>query len=236
MFVYDAFMDDTDIAASAALFGDPARARMLLALMGGCERPASELAGMAHVTPQTASAHLAKLQAGGLVVVQRRGRHRYYRLAGADVASAIEALQNLSERTTGTLHEPTGCTLKDGFRFARTCYDHLAGRVAVVLTDALLEHGHLQEGEKSFSVTPSGTATLARFGIDVDALARGRRVLAKPCPDWTERRPHLGGALGSALAQQLLARRWVLRLEQTRALHLTASGLEGLEKAFGVRL
>jgi len=229
-------MNDTDIAASAALFGDPARARMLMALMGGCERPASELARLAHIAPQTASAHLAKLQGGGLVAVQQRGRHRYYRLTGPEVASAIEALQNLSAGATEALCEPARCTPGDGFRFARTCYDHLAGRVAVALTEALLEHGHLQPGERGFSVTRSGSATLARFGIDVDALAKGQRALAKPCPDWTERRPHLGGALGSALMGQLLGRRWVLRLEQTRALHLTPSGLEGLRATFGVRL
>lgn len=229
-------MNDTDIAASAALFGDPARARMLMALMGGCERPASELARLAYIAPQTASAHLAKLQGGGLVAVRQRGRHRYYRLTGPEVASVIEALQNLSAGAAEALDEQTGCNAGDGFRFARTCYDHLAGRVAVALTEALLEHGHLQPGEKSFSVTRSGSATLARFGIDVDALARGRRALAKPCPDWTERRPHLGGALGSALTQQLLGRRWVLRLNGTRALHLTPSGLEGLKSTFGVRL
>lgn len=225
-------MNDADIATVAALFGDPTRARMLSALMGGLERPASELAGLAHVAPPTASAHLAKLLSSGLVTVQQRGRGRFYRLAGPEVASAIEALQILS----GKEHDrPSDCA-PSGLRFARTCYDHLAGHVAVRLTDALLEHGHVHPDGTAYRVTASGAAALARLELDVTTLAKSRRPLAKPCPDWTERRPHLGGTLGSALAERLFERSWLLRLNGTRAVHLTPRGLEGLRQVFGVRL
>lgn len=226
-------MNDADIATVAALFGDPTRARMLAALMGGLERPASELAGLAHVAPQTASAHLAKLLSGGLVTVRRRGRGRFYRLAGPEVAEAVEALQNLSGEVR---QRPSDGPPKDGFRFARTCYDHLAGYAAVRLTDALLERGYLCPTETAYRVTASGAAALARLELQTDLVARGRRPLARPCPDWTERRPHLGGALGVALAERLLERRWLVRLGGTRAVHLTPRGLEGLRDTFGVRL
>lgn len=241
VFVYDELMTDTDptVAPTAALFGDPARARMLMSLMGGRERPASELARTAHVTPQTASAHLAKLQQGGLITVQRRGRWRYYRLAGPEVASVIEALQNLcgfSEPLEGNGAHPNG-HVDNALKVCRTCYDHLAGYVAVSLTDALIGHSYLElEEKKTYHITAPGAAALAQLGIDAKILRGKRRTLAKPCLDWTERRPHVGGALGSALLQALLSRSWVVKLEQTRALHLTPNGLAGLQSVFGVRL
>lgn len=228
-------MNDTDFSTVAALMGDPARSRMLLALMGGLECPASELARVAHVAPQTASAHLAKMQAGGLITVKRRGRWRYYRLAGPEVASVIEALRNLSGARAAEPQSAPHCGPEDGLRYARTCYDHLAGHVAVALTDAMLACGHLKPAGALYQVTSSGTAALARLEIDSKTL-KGRRTLAKPCPDWTERRPHLGGALGVALARELLERKWLVRLSGTRAVQLTPRGLEGLERTFGVRL
>ncbi len=229
-------MTDTDISQAAALFGDPARARMLLALMGGYARPASELARLAHIAPQTASAHLAKLQQGGLITVQRRGRWRYYRLAGPEVAGVIEALQNLcgSGKQAEELHLDSQSN--DGLKMCRTCYDHLAGCVAVSLADALLGREHLKLAGEIYHLTASGTAVLEQFGIDTAKLDKKRRRLARPCPDWTERRPHIGGALGSALLQELLSRKWLVKLEQTRALHLTPNGLAGLQSVFGVRL
>lgn len=228
---------DTAIATTAALFGDPARARMLMALMGGRERPASELASTARVTPQTASAHLAKLQQGGLITVQRRGRWRYYRFAGPEVASVIEALQNLCgfDEPLSSRETRPNSRSDDALKVCRTCYDHLAGYVAVSLADALLGRGYLKLGEKTYQVTPPGAAALTQLGIDAETLPK-RRTLAKPCLDWTERRPHVGGALGSALLQASLDRKWVVKLEQTRALHLTSSGVAGLQSVFGVRL
>jgi DNA-binding transcriptional ArsR family regulator len=237
-FAYHAAMyqpeHETDIAPVAALFGDPARARMLMALMEGLERPASELAQLAHIAPQTASAHLAKLQEGGLVTVRQRGRWRYYRLAGAEVASAIEALQNLSRGSPPQKRAQRSS--EGGLEFARTCYDHLAGYVAVSLTEALLGHGHLEPHEAAYRVTASGWDALATLEIDAQSVSNGSRVLAKPCLDWTERRPHLGGALGVALTRELLGRKWVIKLPDTRAVHLTPGGLAGLERVFGVRL
>ena len=203
--------------------------------MGGRERPASELARLAHIAPQTASAHLAKLQQGGLITVQRRGRWRYYRLAGTEVARVIEALQNLCG-STGQVSETSLSAHDDGLKRCRTCYDHLAGYVAVSLADALIGKNYLRlEGEK-YHLTASGAAVLEQFGIDVAVLDKRKRALARPCPDWTERRPHVGGALGSALLQEIISRKWVVRLEQTRAVHLTPNGLSGLQSIFGVRL
>ena len=229
-------MTETDIAPIAALFGDPARARMLMALMGGCERPASELARVARVTPQTASAHLVKLQQGGLISVQRRGRWRYYRLAGPEVASVVEALQNCSpQQQSATKGAYPSMDKDDALKVCRTCYDHLAGSVAVSLADALLGRNYLELAAKTYQLTAPGEAVLAQLGIDAETL-RKKRTLAKPCLDWTERRPHVGGALGSALLRELLSRKWVVKLEQTRALHLTPAGVRGLQGVFGVRL
>ena len=213
--------------------GDPARARILMSLMGGRVRPASELARIARVSPQTASSHLAKLQQGRLLTVKRHGRYRYYRLAGSAVAGAIESVQNLaaypSEEGRGTSDEP--------LMFARTCYDHLAGKVEVALADALLSGGLLEfeEDQDRYHVTSSGERVFTELGVDLGASGQ-RRPLAKPCLDWTERRYHVVGALGAALTTQFLDRRWLVRLEGTRAVHLTPKGLEGLKETFGVRL
>ena len=209
---------------------------MLMVLMGGCERPASELARIAHVTPQTASAHLAKLQQGGLITVQRRGRWRYYRLTGPEVAGVIEALQNLCGAGEEAGKIRPNAQSDDGLKRCRTCYDHLAGYVAVSLADALVGQNYLNLRGENYDLTASGTAVLAQLGIHAETLNKKRRTLAKPCLDWTERRPHVGGVLGSALLQALLSRKWVVRLEQTRAVHLTPNGLSGLRGVFGIRL
>lgn len=226
---------DADIASAAALMGDPARAKILMALMGGRERPASELARLACVSPQTASAHLRKLQQGGLVTVRRRGRYRFYRLSGPKVAAVIESLQNLRGSTAN--HEFVDARARSfDMRFARTCYDHLAGRVAVATTDALVECGAIEAIEDKYSVSTDGIEILGRVGIDVTALSAQRRSLVRPCPDWTERRPHLGGAIGAAVLRRLLELSWVVNLEGSRVVHLTPKGLDGLQAAFGVRL
>lgn len=226
---------DADIASAAALMGDPTRAKILMALMGGRERPASELARLACVSPQTASAHLHKLQLGGLVAVRRRGRYRFYRLSGPEVAAVIESLQNLRGSTANHEFVDARGTSFD-MRFARTCYDHLAGKVAVATTDALVERGAIEASGGEYSVSTAGTEILGRFGIDVIALSTQRRSLIRPCPDWTERRPHLGGAVGAALLRRLLDLSWVVNLEGSRVVHLTPKGLEGLRRAFGVGL
>lgn len=221
-----------DIASTAALMGDPARARMLLSLMGGRVRPASELARLARVSPQTASSHLAKLQRGGLLAVERHGRYRYYRLAGPDVANVVESLQNL----TAVPSDERSSSSDKPLLFARTCYDHLAGKVAVALADALLVGGLLELAADRYHVTSAGERAFTELDVDPRALNQQRRPLAKPCLDWTERRYHVAGALGAALTAQLLQRKWLVRLEGTRAVHLTPVGLVGLKEAFGVRL
>lgn len=224
-----------DVAAVAALIGDPARSRMLLALLGGRALPAGELADAAGVTPQTASAHLNKLRAGGLLALEAQGRHRYYRLTGGGAARLLEELTGFAAGG-----EPPNLTRpaledEDPLRFARTCYDHLAGRVGVALSDALVASGALVPAGRDYRVTRAGAGTLAGLGVEVASLARRRRHLARRCLDWTERRPHVGGAVGAALAGVMVERRWVVRTPGSRALHVTPGGLRGLE-GLGVRL
>lgn len=210
------------IAEAAALIGDPARANMLAALMGGHAHTAAELAAAAGVTPQTASGHLAKLLEGRLVVAEPCGRYRHYRLAGPEVARALESLMVVA--ANGPPRHRPSLRQDAAMREARTCYDHLAGRLAVAVTDALLARGVLVREDRSFRLTPAGDVFLRGLGLPVDALRRRRRAFARCCIDWSERRPHLGGALGAALAEHALAAGWVVRLPGTRAVRITAAG------------
>jgi DNA-binding transcriptional ArsR family regulator len=215
------------LAPLAALIGDPARANMLGALMSGLALTATELAREAGVTPQTASGHLARLEAGGLVSVEPRGRHRYYRLSGADVAQTLESLMGLAART-GHLRTRPGP--KDpALREARTCYDHLAGTRALALFDGLRAHGHIADKGDEIAVTSSGRTFFCDFGIDMDVLERSRRPLCRACLDWSMRRPHLGGSLGTALLDQMLALGWAKRASTSRAVVFSAQGT----RAFG---
>ena len=209
-------------AEIAELAGDPARAGMLHALMDGRALTASELARVAGVTPQTTSGHLARLAAAGLVSVERQGRHRYHRLASPAVAQMIESIMQVASAA-----EPPCRTLTVGprdaaLRAARTCYDHLAGRLGVALTDALVAGGHVELSTDAGLVTDGGLILLRRIGIDVDALMadrgkRSARVLCRPCLDWSERRPHLGGALGAAVLDVARRRRWIGRIDRRSA-------------------
>jgi DNA-binding transcriptional ArsR family regulator len=214
---------NVDIAEIAALIGDPARANMLSALMGGQALTATELAYEARVTPQTASAHLAKLTQARLLAVERQGRNRYFRLAGPAVANALESLMILAGDAPPR-------------RAARTCYDHLAGGLGVAVTDALVCRGFLVERGNEFVVTPEGLDWFGSFGIDVRALRRTRRVFARRCLDWSERRPHLAGTLGAAVAEQLFDRDWVVRIRDSRGLTITAAGRRGLRRSLGIEL
>lgn len=197
---------------------------MLDSLMSGRALAAGELARVAGIAPSTASEHLARLLSGGLVEVVAQGRHRYYRLAGPAVGAALEALSQVAPtRPVRTLRE-SGHARALGF--ARTCYDHLAGRCGVALHDALLERRWLSE---AYDVTPAGVAALAGWGVDVDAARGRRRSFARPCLDWTERRPHLAGALAAGIETALLDRGWfVPRSGSSRALRLTEVGCAGL--------
>jgi DNA-binding transcriptional ArsR family regulator len=215
---------DTDLAAVGALIGDPSRARMLDALMGGRALAAGELATVAGIGASTASEHLARLRDGGLVEVVAQGRHRYYRIAGPDVGAALEALSHVAPpRPVRTLRQAGHA---QALAFARTCYDHLAGVCGVALHDALVAQEWLTP---AYDVTPAGTAGLAGWGVDVDAARARRRSFARPCLDWTERRPHLAGSLAAGIADGLVGRGWfVRRAADSRALRLTDAGRAGL--------
>jgi DNA-binding transcriptional ArsR family regulator len=219
------------VAEIAALIGDPARANMLATLMDGRAYTATELANAAGVSPQTASGHLAKLTDGRLLTVVPQGRHRYYRLASPAVATALEALAAVDGAPR---HRPrTSCDLE--LRAARTCYDHLAGRIAVQITAALLRDGYLIAHPGHFDLTGDGRAFFKqRLGIDVDALSKHKRALTRNCLDWSERRPHLGGALGAMLAGVAIEQGWLLRSPKSRALTITHRGENALADIFGI--
>jgi len=240
---------DTDIATVAALVADAGRARILLTLGDGRRLPASVLAAEAGTAPSTASGHLAKLVAGGLVRVERHGRHRYHRLAGPEVGALLEALAAVAPpEPVRSLRQGTRA---EAVRRARTCYDHLAGRLGTALMGTLIDEGLLTGGDGSFNprgdrpgspgtltdyrLTERGYARLTGFGIDVDALRRGTRPLIRHCVDWSEQHHHLSGALGAALAARVLALGWAERAEG-RALRITPEGADGLREAFGVDL
>jgi DNA-binding transcriptional ArsR family regulator len=225
---------DADLANVAGLIGDPHRAGFLLALTGGGELPAGELADRTGASSSLASGHLAKLLAGGLVTAERRGRRRYYRLAGPDVAHAIEGLLAIApHRPAGNLRESTQ---GEAIRRARTCYDHLAGRLGVALTEALRRDRLISGGDDGWALTAAGQRRLDAFGLDVEALGTRRRTLIRPCLDWTERRPHVAGALGACIAERILELGWVERLPGTRALLVTPDGVRGLRAEFAVEL
>jgi DNA-binding transcriptional ArsR family regulator len=228
-------------AQVASLAGDPARAGMLHALMDGRALTASELAYVAHITPQTASGHLARMTAVGLLRVEKQGRHRYHRLASPAVAQMIEIIMQVASGL-----EPARPSLSVGpkdvaLRTARTCYDHLAGRLGVALADALVAGGYAELASDAGEVTGAGLALLARIGIDVDALLvrRGKRparILCRPCLDWSERRPHLAGAVGAALCTYSLGEGWVRRIRDTRAVAITPKGQRMFQEVFGVEI
>jgi DNA-binding transcriptional ArsR family regulator len=219
----------------ARLLADPARARMLWMLIDGTTRPAGELAYGARISAQSASAHLAKLVEGGLLEAQASGRHRYFRLADADVAGLVESLASLSEaiRPRAPRAPRPSRPLPLEFLRARTCYGHLAGELAVKVLDAMLKARWLSADGRDFALTALGEAQLGALGVDLETARRPRRVFARACVDLTERRPHLGGALGEALLDLYLKRGWIQRGRRTRAVHLTPKGGEGFRRWFG---
>ena len=223
---------DADLAHVGALLGDRRRAAMLLALLGGEELPARELAARAGASSSLASAHLGKLLEGGLVSAQRAGRERRYRISNPDVAEALEALVGLAPaRQANSLRESRQ---GEAIRRARTCYDHLAGELGVGLTDALVRQGVLRSSASGFELTASGDRRLHDLGVDVQAARARRRTFIRHCIDWTERRPHLAGALGAALAARLLELDWVTRRSGSRALDVTPTGARELRRRFGL--
>jgi DNA-binding transcriptional ArsR family regulator len=235
-FVYDQSMDaefspETAASRIAAAIGEPARARMLYCLLDGHARTSTELALVAEVSPSTASVHLAQLRDRGLVRVLAQGKHRYYSLDGTHTATALEALMVVAVG-------PDNCFVSNTpqrLRAARTCYDHMAGTIAVVLHDRLEELGWLTT-TPAYDVTAVGTRALSDLGIDIEATRTLRRRFAYACVDWSERRPHIGGALGAALLNMALKRKWVSQDFDSRALRVSRSGHRDLHLRFGVRL
>jgi DNA-binding transcriptional ArsR family regulator len=223
------------LAETAALVGDPARANMLLALMDGRALTAGELARAAGITPQTASGHLARLGAAGLVAVQRQGRHRYHRLASAAVANLLESLMEVAQSGAGPRRVVRTGPREAAMREARTCFDHLAGRLGVALADRLSERGHIELSPEGGAVTDRGLAFFRALGVDLAAAPRGgSRVFCRPCLDWSERRLHLGGRVGAALAARCFALGWIRRADGSRAVSLTPAGRRGFREHFGV--
>jgi DNA-binding transcriptional ArsR family regulator len=214
--------DGPNIAAIAALMGDPARANMLTALMHGLALTATELAQEAGVALSTASGHLGKLQEAGLVDIEKQGRHRYFRLSGTDVAGALESLMGVAART-GHLRVRTGPRDPE-LRRARVCYDHLAGDAAVRMFDRLRATGMIAGTGAALRVTREGERFFAASGIEVAAVAGGRRALCRACLDWSERRHHLGGALGAALLTHIYDRGWAKRVANSRVVTFTKAG------------
>lgn len=226
-------MDTGEISATGALLADPARAAMLVALCGDeTALPASELAGRAGIGAATASAHLAKLMDAGWVAMEQYGRHHYFRLASTNViallrqmaAAAPEGSSRLAryQREPGTEHTP--------LRSARTCYDHLAGRLGVAVTELLRREDALRADGQDFTLTPTGETLLRDWwGVDAASIRRKKRAFARRCLDWSERRDHLAGALGASVCDTWLERGWVRRRDDSRALDVTPEGVAELQ-------
>ena len=212
----------------AALLGDPARANILTALMDGRALTAKELAYAAHVSPQTTSGHLAKLTDAQLLTVARQGRHRYFRLSSPLIGHMLESVLAVAGSVAPT---PPPWRGGEALRTARTCYDHLAGRLGVAVADSLSSAGHLVLSADGGEVTPSGDAFLAKFGAHP---AEGKRVFCRPCLDWSERRPHIAGRLGASLVHRCLELGWLQRQRDTRAVVITPPGQRGFTEVFGI--
>ena len=227
---------DTAVSRIAAAIGKPARARMLYCLADGRARTSTELAVVADVTPSTASVHLQRLKTQRLVKVFAQGKHRYYSLEGANVAAALEALSVLAGRS----RDPFVANTPNRLRAARTCYDHIAGSLGVSLHDRFQTLGWLSAdpatGDDACDLTPKGKKAFEALGIDVEAARALRRRFAYACVDWSERRPHLGGALGAALLQVALKRKWVAQDLDSRALGVTSLGRREMLTRFGLQV
>jgi len=220
------------IAQVASLAGDPARANMLACLMDGRALTASELAYVSGVSPQTASGHLAKLHDAGLLALEKQGRRRYFRLASPLVARMLEGIMVVAQ--DGPARHHNHWRGGDALRIARTCYDHMAGRIAVGIAGSLVERSHILLDEDGGQVTEEGHAFLAGVGVRLPSVSK-RRVFCRPCLDWSERRPHLAGAVGAAILSHALDSGWVQRVKDSRALTVTPTGCREFAAIFGIR-
>jgi DNA-binding transcriptional ArsR family regulator len=225
-------MTPVSLAEVAALVGDPARANILCALLDGRALTAGELAYAANVSPQTTSGHLAKLTQAHLLDALKQGRHRYYRIATPQVAQMLESIMAVALQTPPR-HRPAS-RVDEAMRTARTCYDHLAGRLGVGLADTLCGRGHVVLAEDGGEVTPQGHQFFDRFGVTL--VKTRQRIFCRACVDWTERRPHLAGAVGAALASRCFDLGWLRRMREGRALAITPVGRTGLYEVFDLSL
>jgi len=223
-----------ELAELAGLIADPRRAGILTRLMDGRAQTAGELALVAGVTPQTASWHLSRLVERALLTVERHGPRRLYRLATPLVAQMLEAMMTVAAIDPHPSRPPPRIDAE--MRRARTCYDHLAGELGVAVTDAMRERGHLNLDHEAGELTASGLAFLGGLGIDLRSPTRSRRVLCRPCLDWSERRPHLAGRAGAAIAGLALQRDWIRRRPNGRSVEITAAGLAAFRTLFGARI
>ncbi len=222
------------LAEVAALIGDPARANILQALADGRALTAGELAWHAGVSAQTTSGHLAKLAQAHLIALEKQGRHHYFRLASPEIAEAMEALMIVAANGPKR-HRPTG-PRDEAMRTARTCYDHLAGRLAVAMADRLSARHFIVLSDGAAAITPKGDRFFRDFGLDLDKDTKSARPLCRTCLDWSERRSHLAGRLGAALCQRCLDLGWIRRGRDSRAVTFTKTGLDGFRETFGISL
>jgi len=219
----------------AALIGDTARATMLAALMGGQSLTASELAFLAHVSRPTASGHLGKLVNARLLAVTQKRRNRYYRIASPLVAAMLEGIQAVAAIEVPPRYQPRSAK-DDALRFARTCYDHLAGWLGVAIADALVKANYLALSDDGGEVTNEGRRFLETFGVNLAADRRSRRIYCRPCLDWSERRHHVAGHIGREILARCLELGWLIRSRDHRAVTITAAGRAGLRATFGIEL
>jgi DNA-binding transcriptional ArsR family regulator len=219
----------------AALVGDTARATMLAALMGGQALTASELAARARISKSTASGHLGKLVGARLLAVTQKRRNRYYRIASPLVARMLESIKAVAAIETPPRHQPRS-TQDDALRFARTCYDHLAGRLGVAVADALVARKFVVLSDEGGEVTKAGARFLSDFGAALNSKAAGKRIFCRACLDWSERRYHVAGWVGSEIWRRCLELGWLTQQRDSRAVRVTPAGQRGLRETFGVKL
>jgi len=228
-------LQNIDMAAVGALIGDPARANILSALMDGRALTATELAYIAGVAPQTASGHLAKLADANLLALEKQGRHRYHRLASPLVGRMLEGVMAVAAVELPQRRRRVS-RVDEQMRTARTCYDHIAGRLGVGMADALVERGHVVLAEDGGEVTEPGVAFFSTFGAEPLIRRKPHRAFCRPCLDWSERRLHIAGAVGAALCRHSLELGWIERSRDRRALAITAKGRRGFAETFDIDL
>ncbi|WP_421781927.1 ArsR/SmtB family transcription factor [Kiloniella litopenaei] len=225
---------EPSMASIGALIGSPARSAMLALLFDGRALTATELSQAAGVSAATASEHLSKLITGGLLVCEKHGRHRYYKLAGEDVAEALEPLIHLVRHKPAPIRQAS--SEQKQIRCARLCYDHMAGELGVSITTALVAHGYLSIEDRHYNVTTKGEQFFAELGIDLGSLRKTRRQFAPQCLDWSERKPHVAGALGAAITLLAFNLKWIERTKHRRIIKLTDLGREQFKQKLGIKL